>query len=43
MPSERVRDTFTKRFDLVEYVGPRRKPRILGTTEGASGRCSTTP
>jgi hypothetical protein len=25
MPSERVRDTFTKRFDLVEYVGPKAK------------------
>jgi hypothetical protein len=38
MPSERVRDTFVQRFDLAEYVGPRLKPRILGTTEGASGR-----
>lgn len=38
MPSERVRDTFVQRYDLAKYVGPRRKPGILRTTEDAWGR-----
>jgi hypothetical protein len=38
MPSERVRDTFVQRYDLAKHVGPKPRLRILGTTEGVSGR-----
>jgi hypothetical protein len=43
MPSERVRDTFVQRYELAKHVGPKRKPRILRTTEGVWGRISTIP